>query len=100
MLKNTVKLFLNSIVIVSFLSAPVYAEPTCDDVIKAFEHEVATKDNVIEAQLRYADLLEKQRDKAYDLAAKGATKPIPWYMWILVGAGAGVATMCVAGGCK
>ena len=102
MQKSIVKPLFASIVIASFLNGSLLAEPSepCEQIIKAFEVEIEKKDNVIQAQLEYAALLEKQRDKAYKLAEEGIAQPIPWYVWAIVGAGAGVTTMCIAGGCR
>lgn len=90
--------FIVSLLLLSFVGTSLNAEekkddPTqrcydkCEQIIKAFELEVGLKDNAITRQLKYAEMLEKQRDKAYELLADNVTdkKKLPWFVWMALG---------------
>lgn len=82
-----------SLLLLSFVGTSLSAEDIqqcydkCEKIIKAFELEVGLKDNAITRQLKYAEMLEKQRDKAYELMADNVTdkKKLPWFVWMALG---------------
>ena len=78
----------------ALFSNPIFADceskaALCDQLVKISEKEIELYKINVEKQQTYINIVEKQRDNAYDQLSKSGAN-MPFYVWLLTGAASGI----------